>query len=58
MDKKTCTGTDYDRAYCREEKMGCEGCDHYKRQREQEKEDDNNEQKISKRTENKSDKTN
>lgn len=57
MSKKVCTGTDYDRAYCRGEKMGCEGCDHYRSQSEQEKED-NNEQKISKHTENKGDKTN
>lgn len=29
MDKKVCTGTGYDIDYCREEKMGCDGCNHY-----------------------------
>lgn len=27
---KNCTGTGYDIDYCREEKRGCVGCDHYK----------------------------
>ena len=28
--RRKCTGTGYDIDYCREEKMGCEGCDHYR----------------------------
>lgn len=27
---KICTGTEYDRDHCGEEKRGCIGCDHYK----------------------------
>lgn len=27
---KKCTGTDYDKEHCQVEKMGCEGCDHWK----------------------------
>lgn len=27
---KQCTGTGYDIDYCRVEKMGCEGCDHFR----------------------------
>ena len=49
-----CTGTGYDWDHCRVEKMGCPGCYHYKTVRK-EKED---EQKISERTKNKSDKAN
>lgn len=30
MGKKRCTGTGYDIDHCREEKMGCEGCAHYR----------------------------
>ena len=47
-----CTGKEWDT--CRVEKMGCPGCYHYKIVRK-EKED---EQKISERTKNKSDKAN
>ena len=49
-----CTGTGYDWDHYKVEKMGCPGCYHYKIVRK-EKED---EQKISERTKNKSDKTN
>ena len=49
-----CTGSGYDWDHCRVEKMCCTGCYHYKIVRK-EKED---EQKISYRTKNKSDKTN
>ena len=27
---RKCTGTGYDVDHCREEKMGCLGCDHYR----------------------------
>ena len=47
---KKCTGTDRDWRWCRVEKMGCPGCDHYK-EKERNEED---EQKISERTESKS----
>lgn len=49
-----CTGTDYDRLHCGVEKMGCEGCYYYKPIRKEKE----NEQKISKCSKNKSDKTN
>ena len=46
---KICTGGEYDRNHCEVEKMGCEGCDYYK-----EEGGKNDEQKISKCTENQS----
>lgn len=49
---KICTGTEYDRDHCGEEKRGCIGCDHYKRK------EDCNEQKIGKCSKNKINKTN
>ena len=52
---KICTGTSYDIDYCREEKMGCEGCDHY---RSNQRKEDCNEQKIGKCSKNKINKTN
>ncbi len=45
---RKCTGTGYDWDHCRVEKMGCPGCKHY------EKEEERNEQKISKCANNKS----
>ena len=49
-----CTGTGYDWDHCRVEKMGCPGCYHYKTVRKE----NEDEQKISERTKNKSDKAN
>ena len=49
-----CTGTSYDWDHCRVEKMGCPGCYHYKMVREE----NEDEQKISECSKNKSDKTN
>lgn len=49
-----CTGTGYDWDHCRVEKMGCPGCYHYKIVRKE----NEDEQKISERTKNKSDKAN
>ena len=49
-----CTGTGYDWGHCRVEKMGCPGCYHYKTVRKE----NEDEQKISERTKNKSDKAN
>ena len=46
-----CTGTTDDWDHCRVEKMGCPGCHYYRKER-------TNEQKVSKCTKNKSDKTN
>lgn len=46
-----CTGTSRDWDHCRVEKMGCPGCYYYRKEQE-------NEQKISERTKNKSNKTN
>lgn len=51
--RKVCTGTSYDIDYCREEKMGCYGCSHFKQGKE-----DCNEQKIGKCSKNKINKTN
>lgn len=31
---ENCTGTTYDVDHCREEKMGCEGCSHWKETKE------------------------
>ncbi len=45
---RKCTGTGYDWDYCRVEKLGCPGCYHYKEGGKE------NEQKISKRSKNKS----
>lgn len=44
---RKCTGTDYDVEHCQVEKMGCEGCEHWKEETE-------DEQKISKYSKNKS----
>ena len=49
---RICTGTEYDKDYCRVEKMGCVGCCYYNEK------EDKNEQKVSERTKNKSDKAN
>ena len=49
-----CTGTGYDCDHCRVEKMGCPGCYHYKIVRKE----NEDEQKISEYTKNKSDKAN
>ena len=45
---KRCTGKEYDREHCQTEKLGCKGCHYFI-------EEEINEQKISKRTKNKSD---
>lgn len=53
--EKVCTGTGYDIDYCREEKMGCVGCDHY---RNKDRKENYCGKKISECPKNKSDKTN
>lgn len=49
-----CTGTSYDWDHCRVEKMNCPGCYHYKKIRKE----NEDEQKVSECSKNKSNKTN